>query len=98
MSALALTPLEVLGTGDFDSGLAPVVRETIRVIHVHIDRPGSRDGCVVGLCKVDGQVVTVCERVERVVTGGRETESLVVVNGSRCICDRKNRLDPSDPH
>jgi hypothetical protein len=70
--AFALAIVEVRWTFELDTSLVPLVRQTVGVIHVHVDRPGHRRRGVLSLGQMDREFVTMRKCIVGVVMGSRE--------------------------
>jgi hypothetical protein len=97
MRALTLAVLKVPGLDELDSGASPLLRERVRVIHVHVDGSTTHPPRIdTGSGEMDRQLVAMGERVPLVVMRGTEAQLLVVSNRARYIRDREDRLDTDD--
>jgi hypothetical protein len=68
----------------------------IGVIDMEVDCTGRVGHGVIGVREMDRQVVTVSERVRRVVVGGRETEPLVVIHRTLNVGHAEARFKTHD--
>ena len=96
VNAFVFAVVEVLRLDHLDSRFTPSVRQRVGIVDVQVDRSGS--GLLpAGPGEMDGQPVSVRERVPLVVARRREAESFVMLDGSSDIGHDEDRLDTHDP-
>jgi ribosomal silencing factor RsfS len=81
--AFTLAVIGVARAADLEPGAAPVGGKQVSVIDVQVER-ATADGLLIAVSEVNRQLVAMCERIDLVVKGDRETELPVVLDGA---CD-----------
>jgi len=96
MHAFALPPRTILGFGHVSTCGTPRCGEFVGVIDVEVEDPATRWRRV-GSVEMEVDALPLREGIALVVVGDFEAETRVVVNRTRHIRDREDRLDRNDP-